>query len=524
MKVCLIRPPSVSDATYWGTEATPPISLAYLAASILSRTNFSVTAIDGIVEAIRQYSLVDDDENKLVIHGLTHAQVINKIPKDVDVIGITIMFSMEWSYNKKLIQNIRKVFPHTKIVVGGEHITALTEYTLRDCPSIDFAVLGEGEETIVELLNKTELNQNIHEIDGLAFLKENQFLKNPPRKRIQQIDDIPEPNWDILPIEEYIENAFTHGANLGRTMPLIASRGCPFRCTFCSNEEMWTTKWLARKPQNVVNEIKKYIKKYNVSNFDFYDLTAIVQKKWIVEFCTILINENLNITWSLPTGTRSEAIDNEVAKLLFKSGCRQMNYAPESGSPEELKRIKKMVNLDQMLSSMKSAKKTGLKIKSNIIFGLPGSTLNDVLLTYKFIIRMAIIGIHDISCFPYSPYPGTELFNNLVESKKITVNDDYFKKMLLHSNPEDAYSYNSFSKRQISLQNIIGMLIFYSINFSLRPHRFINLVWDLALNDNSEKMTMAISNKKRKTAALKMLQQSDSSIVTIDKLYKPKMR
>src|SRR5439155_4419084 len=108
-------------------------------------------------------------------------------------------------------------------------------------------------------------------------------------------------------IEKYIDNACTYGANLGRSMPILASRGCPFECTFCSSPQMWTTRWSARKPEFVLAEMKKYIQRYCVTNFDFYDLTAIVKKQWIADFCRLLIDERVNVTWQLPSGTRSEA-------------------------------------------------------------------------------------------------------------------------------------------------------------------------------------------------------------------------
>ena len=104
---------------------------------------------------------------------------------------------------------------------------------------------------------------------------------------------------------------------------------------------MWTTLWNVRDPEDVYNEMKLYVEKYQITNFDFYDLTAIVKKKWIVDFCNLLIKNNLNVIWQLPSGTRSEAIDGEVAPLLKQAGCRNLSYAPESGSPEILKLVKK---------------------------------------------------------------------------------------------------------------------------------------------------------------------------------------
>ena len=151
---------------------------------------------------------------------------------------------------------------------------------------------------------------------------------------------------------------------------------------------MWGTRWVARDPKLLVNEIEEYIEKYNITNVDFYDLTAIVKKTWIIEFCKELINRNLNISWQLPSGTRSEAIDDDVTPLLYKSGCRNMNYAPESGSEKMPKSIKKKVKLNRMLESLRSAVKSKINVKINIIIGFPDENHRDIWMTIIIFIKI----------------------------------------------------------------------------------------------------------------------------------------
>ena len=176
---------------------------------------------------------------------------------------------------------------------------------------------------------------------------------------------------------------------------------------------MWTTRWQARSPQKVFDEMTKYITKYNAQNFDLYDLTAIVKKKWIVEFCDLIIDSGLKFTWQLPSGTRSEAIDAEVVDKLWLSGCRNMNYAPESGSPTVLKRIKKRVSLPRLFDSMKAAISRGLNVKINMIFAFPEDTRREMLSNFAFGIKCAWLGVQDSSFIPYVPYPGSELYFQL---------------------------------------------------------------------------------------------------------------
>ena len=269
-------------------------------------------------------------------------------------------------------------------------------------------------------------------------------------------------------------------------MPIMASRGCPYKCTFCSNPSMWTTKWKARSPQDVFKEMLFYKNKYKVDNFDFYDLTAIVKKDWIIKFCNILINNKLNITWQLPSGTRSEALDVEVAKLLYESGCRNLSYAPESGSTEVLKMIKKRINIDDMLQSMKASVSVGMNIKANIICGFPGENKRHLLDTLKFIIRVATVGCHDLSINQFSPYPGSELYEQLVRNNQITLDESYFRNLSLYSSMSNAVSYSNYlSNREILIFKFIGTILFYVISYCIRPWR----VFTVALNVINKKET-----------------------------------
>jgi radical SAM superfamily enzyme YgiQ (UPF0313 family) len=127
-------------------------------------------------------------------------------------------------------------------------------------------------------------------VSSLYFRGENnEIIANPKRPRIRDLDDLPLPAWDLFPLENYLSEGHGWGVNRGRSMPIVASRGCPYQCTFCSNPNMWTTRWVVRKVDNVIEEIVLYINKYNATNFDFQDLTAIVKKDWIKDFCLKLI-------------------------------------------------------------------------------------------------------------------------------------------------------------------------------------------------------------------------------------------
>jgi len=513
-QICIVRPPTLTSVGAVGQDAVPPIGPAYITGALLA-AGHQVSAVDAVGEALEQYTRLEGYTNVLV-HGLTGDQIVERIPANTEIIGISTMFSVEWPITKRIISDIRQGFPDALIVVGGEHITAAPDFSFDSCPAIDVGVLGEGEETMLDLADAFKAGRDFSTVPGIVYRNDGVISRTTTRARIRAINDIPRPSWEIWPAEAYIDRELTHGINLGRCMPILASRGCPYQCTFCSSPQMWTTLWKSRDPEDVIAEMKFYMDRYQATNFDFYDLTAIVKKDWIVDFCNRLIDEQLNITWQLPSGTRSEAIDAEVVGLLYRSGCRSMNYAPETGSPDELKRIKKKCKVDRMLDSMRDAHRAGVAIKVNFIFGLPGATWSDVRKTFKFFTRLAWVGVDDIACFPYSPYPGTELFDQLVKSGRIVVNEEYFISLLGYTDISNSVSYSEFiSSRQLAVLNILGMAFFYSLNYVIRPWRAVSFVMGVLRGKNSSKLTMALTNTRRKRQAERLFNKTDQKTVSI---------
>jgi radical SAM superfamily enzyme YgiQ (UPF0313 family) len=295
------------------------------------------------------------------------------------------------------------------------------------------------------------------------------------------------------------------GVNLGRSMPMLASRGCPYRCTFCSNPRMWGTLWRVRDPQDVFDEMCNYMDDYGATNFDFYDLTAIVRRDWIVSFCRLIIASGREFTWQLPSGTRSEAIDEEVTRLLYESGCRYVNYAPESGSDEILERIKKRISKEKMLESMRSAVRSGIKVKANFILGFPGERPRHILDTYRFILSMSLVGIQDISVFPFSPYPGSELFDFVRQRGDVELDEAYFLSLSQYTDPRYTKSYcENFSALTLRLLCLVAMGLFYFVSYLRRPARFVQLVRNVFFKkEGKTKLETALVRVMKKREQLK---------------------
>jgi radical SAM superfamily enzyme YgiQ (UPF0313 family) len=288
-------------------------------------------------------------------------------------------------------------------------------------------------------------------------------------------------------------------------MPIMASRGCPYRCTFCSSPSMWTTRWRARDPRDVLDEMKGYVARYGVNDFAFYDLTAIIDRAWIMRFATLLIEERLDVTWQLPSGTRSEAIDRPVARLLHASGCRNMSYAPESGSPAVLKRIKKRIKLDRMVDSIRAARAEGIEVKVNLILGFPDETPAEVLESYAFLARLARLGVDAVSIFPFCAYPGSELYDDLVRRGALTPDDDYFHELVFTDYGRIVSYSRYFSARELSALVLGGNAIFYGLSAAARPRRALALALEILARRQESKVANAVGPMRARREAYERL-------------------
>jgi radical SAM superfamily enzyme YgiQ (UPF0313 family) len=269
---------------------------------------------------------------------------------------------------------------------------------------------------------------------------------------------------------------------------------------------MWTTRYVSRDPADVVAEIKHYMQTYGATNFDIQDLTAIIKKEWVLDFANRLLAEKLNITWQIPSGTRSEALDDDVLPLLVRSGCTNLTYAPESGDDETLRLIKKRIKKDRMLASMRSAVQAGCNVKANFIFGFPHDSFGSILPTFGFLARMAWIGVHDISIAPLRPYPGSEIFRDLqaqgVIPKKL--DDEYYHGLAIGTenlpgvmDAVECYTPHLTSKSLERLR-VAALAWFFLLSWALRPVRVWRLLRALVTERQESRLDKSLVEMKRR--------------------------
>ena len=421
MKILLINPPQIFSKTQVSAGVIPPLGPLYLA-SYLKEKGHKIIFIDSVVEAHKKITKINEE---ISIRGLTFDEIIGRITPDVDLIGISNLFSFAFPVVSELTRKIKESFPKIKIVLGGAHASALPKLCLEQS-SADFVVIGEGEVTAGKLADYLEGKGKgkIKTIDGLAYRNKKSIIINPKKEYIANLDILPFPARDLVNWEKYYSIDEAHGPTKKRWTPILSSRGCPFECTFCTSK-LWDRKYRARSAKNVVDEIEECIKKYKIMEFHFEDENMTMNRERIKDICRMIIKKGLQISWQTPNGIRASVTDHETLNLMKKSGCYHITVAPESGSERVLNEIiKKHQNLNKVTEVVKHASKIGLKTAAYFVIGLPGETINDVNLSIKYACKLAKAGLDEVAFSNFIPLPGSYLFEVLKKEGKLK--EDWF--------------------------------------------------------------------------------------------------
>ncbi len=490
MRVTLIHPPAFLNPTAL-TSLRPslPLGLAYVAGS-LRAAGHEVTVIDAVGEAPDRIV----QAGRVAQLGLPVAEVVAMLPADTQVVGIAAMFTYQWRVVSELIHALHAARPDVLLIGGGEHFTGLPEISLQQTP-IHILALGEGEETAVAIVRRygehlaargaasvadpePEVAQWAAGLAGVSYRKDGVVVHEPRRDRVRDVDAIPLPAWDLFNVRGYDENGLVTGIHNGVTVPILATRGCPYRCAYCSSPNMWTTKWLPREPKKVVDEIESYVETYGANNFPFQDLTAILRREWIVDFCREIIARKLQISWQLPSGTRCEVVDDEVASLLAASGGWSLNFAPESGSEEVRKKVSKQMTEKSLFSAVDAAVKHKLNTAVFFVLGFPGDNKQNFKDTVKWARRLARAGVDDVAVGFYFPIPGTKFYKQLETDGKIALNDDLMMApIFVHDRwlTEERNFSGSMSARALTYWRFRIVLAFYSRAILVNPKRLLRI-------------------------------------------------
>ena len=298
------------------------------------------------------------------------------------------------------------VLPNLKIIVKGAPFLTYNTNVIYENPFIDYVIMGEAELTLKDILNGVP----DRDILGICYSENSQGVQNPPRPFNENLDDLP------FPARHLVNNSIYKRPDNGKVQAVIkVSRGCPYHCFFCLATPVSGSKVRTRSAENIITEIKECVEKYNIKNFLFWSDIFNFDREWTLDLCRKIINSGLKITWS--ANTRANTMDDEMANLMYKSGCRLVSIGVESGSQEILNNIGKKITLDDIRNTVKILKKNKIKIYNYFVIGLPWETEKTVEETIKFAIEL---DSNFISFYTATPLPGTRYFayamiNNLVD-------------------------------------------------------------------------------------------------------------
>ncbi len=415
-KVLLINPPHVYSKSGVGAGIAPPLSIMYLGA-VCERQGYNVRCLDTALEAPEQVSELKID---YLYRGMKLEDISKQVDPDTDVVGLTNLFSISFPIVVALANKIKEDHPSVKLVVGGAHPSGVPREALGH-PSIEYVILSEGEDTFIALCEAIRLNDyfKFKALDGIAYRENGEIIVKPKLTFNQDLDALPFPARHLVPHDQYSNLREAHGPIQGKYTTMLTSRGCPFKCTFCT-PQLWNFRYRVRSAQNVVDEIEYCYKNYGITEFHIEDENLTVNKARLLEICNEIKRRNLKIKWQTPNGIRASVTDWEMLRAMKDSGCYHITVAPESGSERVLKEIvKKTQNLESVTTVVERASKLGINVAAYMMLGLPGEKKEDVELSIKYMMKLAKVGLDEVAFGVFVPLPGSALFTQLQKEGKL---------------------------------------------------------------------------------------------------------
>lgn len=390
-KIVLVNPPLTLGERYGvlakaGTSL-PPLGLTILAA-VIRKNNIPVTILDAAVLSLSYEQAAE--------------RIIKERPGYVGFTAVTVSIHKA----AKLAEMIKSIDPGIITLIGGPHLTAIPEETMDFFPAFDIGVVGEGELTIIRLLESLEKKRPLEGSPGLIFRKNGKIVNTGRAELIDNLDTLPRDAWDLLPGFPLTYKSSVHKLGRWPTTSLISSRGCPFQCRFCDNS-MFGRRIRGYSADYLLKTIKYLQKNYGIKDIFFNDDNFIVLKNRLIEFCGLLQQERIDLTWGC-YGRVDNIPDIQLLKTMKKAGCWRISFGLESGSQEVLDFYRKNETLEQMEKAISWTREVGIRSKGFFMFGNFLETKETLRQTIKFAKR---IKLDDFHVTFLTPLPGTEIYD-----------------------------------------------------------------------------------------------------------------
>jgi anaerobic magnesium-protoporphyrin IX monomethyl ester cyclase len=377
-------------------RSSPSLGLAYIAAMSEKRGD--------------EVRILDMDVEDTPLH-----QVVREhSPEAIGITASTIQIKSAW----RVAQELREM-TGAPVVLGGPHPNFLPAESVEQ-PEIDIVVRSEGEITWVDLCAHLESGESLEEVQGITYQRNGEVVHNPDRPVITDVDSLPLPAYHLFKMDRYTNLQPTLDDIEGDSYSMLTSRGCPYRCTYCS--QILPRVWRARSPENVVAEWRWLVKDLGAKEIGVLDDSFNIDRERVLAICDMLIAEGLNhVPWIMINGIRANLVDEELLGKMREAGCIRTAFGVESGNQRILDTvINKHLTLDQVRGAFRAAKAVGMETIGFFIIGLPGETEETMEDTIRFACELDPV----VANFSMAtPFPGTEMYNQVLETGRLLVND-----------------------------------------------------------------------------------------------------
>ncbi|MBW1989616.1 MAG: B12-binding domain-containing radical SAM protein [Deltaproteobacteria bacterium] len=322
-----------------------------------------------------------------------------------DVVGISAVYP-EMGFLWETAGEVKRQTRGRALVVAGGPCASTAPEEVLSRPDMDFALVGEGEETFPALLDAVDQGFTPKDLPGLAFRWKEKVRANPAPDFMENLDVLPRPAWDLVDFSRYEKALRTHMLKPRRYAAVMTSRGCPFGCIYC--HKILGKKFRPRSPQNVVDEMEHLVARYGVQEIEVWDDVFNVDAKRAEKICDLIIERRLNVRLSMPTNVRADIMPPRLLRKMKDAGLYYMGIAVETGSPEKQKLLGRNFSLEKARQTMELARKLSITTTGFFMLGLPGETAEEMEQTISFACQSPL----NFATFnTLRPYPNTVLWD-----------------------------------------------------------------------------------------------------------------
>ncbi len=410
MKAVFIRPINPSGSgylKYYGFLPTP-LGLLQLAGDVRA------------VSESAQIKIIDMEADEKTIDDV----IKETVSFQPNIVGITLHATAAHNVSTTIVKAVKEQVKDVITIAGGHHATFVPYQMIRE--GFDVVVIGEGDETMIELTKAIENHEDFRQIKGIVYRnKDGEIVRTPPRPLIEDLNKLPMPELDLVEREKYPIKIF--GDNQYATC-IETSRGCPYACDFCSVTPTWGNKWRNKSNKRIIEELR-LAKKLGYEWVFFVDDIFIVwpNRKQREELFKLMIDEDFNIRFITQMRADVTARNLELIKLAAEAGLRVSFLGAESGSQEILKKMHKGLSVSDTVKAVKVLHDNGVLVLVGLILGAPYESLKDMITTIKFAWKLGDYGADAVQFSIYTPLPGTRIFDKALREKSLfTLNWDRF--------------------------------------------------------------------------------------------------